>query len=127
MAEEATTSLQEAFDAWESKVDELEAFVATQAFAASHQNAGEYVEWAVDECREAFDGQLDALRQLGDVLEGQLQEMAVEVKRSADTLVEQSGAALTKDLDETNQVLAEALQALAGVKALLASYSFVQV
>jgi hypothetical protein len=127
LAEEATATLHEAFGGWEAKVDELEAFVATQAFAASHQNAREYVDWAVEECGDSMGETLDGLRQLGDVLEGQLRELAAEVQGCAEAVVEQSGAELMTNLESTGGALAAALQALGAIKALLARYTFVQV
>ena len=126
LAQEATSALQQAFDGWEAQVDDLETFVATQAFAASHENARAYVEWAIEECRENLEAQLDGLKQLGEVLEGQLQELVSEVHQSRQAVLEQGGTELVTNLEDTAQTLASALQALSGVQALLVSYTFLQ-
>jgi hypothetical protein len=127
LAEEATAALHDGFGGWEARVDELEAFVEAQAFAASRRNAAEYVEWAVGECAELTGGTLDALRLLGETIEAQLQELAAEVQRGREAVLEPSGTALIADLDGTAGGLASALQALAAVKELLARYTFVRI
>jgi hypothetical protein len=127
LAEEATAALHDGFGGWEAKVDELEAFVEAQAFAASRRNAAEYVEWAVGECAELTGETLDALRLLGETLEAQLQELAAEVHRGREAVLEPSGTELIADLEGTAGGLASALQALAAVKELLARYTFVRI
>jgi len=125
LAEESTAALQAAFDDWESKVDELEEYVSTQGFQASHQHAHDVVEYALGECQTAFTEQLDQLRQVVEVLAGQLQELTAEVQGSGDTVVVETGAELGMGLDGTRDAVANALSALSSVRDLLASYSFV--
>jgi hypothetical protein len=126
LTEEHPAALQQAFDEWESHVHELEDFVSTQAFVASRENAHAYVEWAVAECQEACQEQLDGLRHEVELVEHQIQEMASTVHASGQALVEQSGQELVGALGGTQQEAAAALAALGAVRSLLAAYSFME-
>ena len=127
LAEEATAALHEGFGGWEAKVDELEAFVEAQAFAASRRNAAAYAEWAMAECAERTAEALDALRALGETLEARLQELAAEVQRGREAVLEPGGTELVAGLEGTAGGMASALQALSAVKELLARYTFVRI
>jgi chromosome segregation ATPase len=51
LAEEHAHALQGAFDHWESKLGELEEYVKTHGFLASHDHAHAYVDYALGECK----------------------------------------------------------------------------
>jgi len=127
LAEEGPAALQAAFDDWESKVDELEAYVSTQAFVASHEHAHAVVDYALGHGQAVCEQELERLRPLLEVLGGQLQELAAEVERSGEAVAEQSGTELVRELDDTRQGIATALSALGSVRDRLATYTFVQI
>mgnify|MGYP001591209906 CR=1 FL=1 len=126
LAEEYTVALQAAFDEWESKVEELEEYVSTQGFVASHDHARAYVDYAAGECQTGYGEQLDGIRQVVEALGGQLEELAAEARRSGDTVVAQTGTDLTGGLDGTRDAVADTLSALGSVRDVLGSYTFVQ-
>lgn len=125
LAEESTAALQKAYDDWESRVDDLEQYVATQGFNASRQHAHNVADYALEQCRTASLQQLDDLQPLLDALGAQLQDLAAGAQRATDALVAQAGAALAQELDGTATSAAAAVGALDAVRALLSSYSFV--
>jgi hypothetical protein len=127
LAEEHTHALQAAFDEWESKIEELEEYVATRAFQASHQHAHDVVDYAFRECQTSIAQHLDQLHEFVGLLVGQVQELAAEAQRSEDALVARSGTDLAGGLQGTCDAVANALSALGSVRELLASYSFVVV
>jgi DNA repair exonuclease SbcCD ATPase subunit len=126
LTEEHPATLQQSYDDWENHLEELEDFVSNQAFVTSRANVHAYVEWAVGECQEACEEQLDALRQVVDVVEQQLQEMATAAQTGSQELVDQSGTELVAALGGSHQEATAALAALGAVRALLASYSFME-
>jgi len=127
LAEEATAALQRAFDGWNSELGELEQHVVTQGFEASYGHARAVVELAIEECRSASQQQLDALKQLVGVLQGQLKELATEIEQAASGLVDQAGHELVQELERTQTASTQAVAALDRVRSTLGSYSFVEV
>jgi hypothetical protein len=125
LAEEHTAALQAAFDEWEAKVDALEEYVSTEGFTGSHDHARAYVDYALGECRTAYDEQLDGVRRMAEALTAQLQELAAEAGRVAEAVVAEVGGELLGRLDDTSEAVASAASALGSVGDLLASYSFV--
>ncbi len=127
LAEEMTGALQQAFDDWEPKVDQLEEYVATKGFQTSQHHAHDVVDYALEECQTACGHQLEDLQQLVGILVTQLGELATEVHHSADTLVTQAGTELAQELDRTRDAGVNAVAALDAVRQRLAAYSFVEV
>jgi len=125
-AEECIQSMQEAFDDWSSRVDELETYVAQQGYGASHQHALDVVEEVMGRCETASRPHLDELTQTVSLLEGQLQQLASEVARAGGDLVEQRGARLLSALDETRGAAEKALTGLDRVRQELAARSFME-
>ena len=126
LADATTQAFQETYDEWESGVDEMEDHVVTKGYEASHRHARDVVEYAVEECDQACGRHLDVVQQMVGALQGELQQMATEVARSADELVAQTGAELVRELERTRQAAGAAVAALDGVRGVLASYSFVE-
>jgi chromosome segregation ATPase len=126
LAEQLTTSLQESYDEWEAEVDKLEQHVATESFNASHPHVEQCVEAALEECETACGQQVDELKQLVGVLVSQLQELATDVGKSANSLVAEAGAELVRQLGEVHTAGAAAVAALDNVKQTLASYTFLE-
>lgn len=127
LAEAAAEAFKDAYQQWESAVDDLEAYVVSQGYEASREHARAVVEYAAEECASACNTRMDELLQLVGVLEGQLKQMAGEVEQSAEHLVVQAGAQLLQDLEATHKSAAAAVAALDAVKRELAQYSFVEV
>jgi chromosome segregation ATPase len=123
LTDAAPAALQIVFDGWEAKVDELEKYVATQGFVASHSHARAIVEWAFDECRAACKTHVESVAALVEETVRPLQELAAEVQAAGDALVGVGGE-LAGALDDTRDAAVKAHCALDAVKGLLASYSF---
>ena len=126
LAQEHAQALQAVFDEWQSKVVELEEYVSAQGFAASQQHAHGVVEYALGECRTGLAKHLDEARQVVEVLIGQLQELAAEVRGSGEALVQQAGSELGHGLEAARDAVNDALAALGSTRDRLASYSFVE-
>ena len=116
--------LQQVFEDWESKVDQLEDHVSTQGFLASHIHARAVVDWALEECRTACEDHLQSARAVVEKAAEPLGELKEALKMAGDAL---SGAAgeLAEGLSATRQSVAEAVSSLVAVSELLASFSFV--
>ena len=126
LEDQVTTELQASFDDWQSKVDELEDYVGTQGFMASHTHALAVVEWAVEQCRVACQDHLDKLDGVLDAAIRPLQALAADVERAGDTLV--AGATdLLRGLDGTRDTARDTRAALGRVRELLNAYSFLAV
>jgi uncharacterized phage infection (PIP) family protein YhgE len=127
LAEQATHALQAAFDEWESKLGELEAYVKTKGFLASHDHARAYVDYAAAECGLLVGEQLDRLRPMIDGTGSQVQELASQVQTSSGLLAADSGSELVKDVDAGRESAVSAVSALDSVRNSLASLRFVQI
>jgi uncharacterized protein YukE len=126
LTDEYLASLQTTFDDWESKVDELEAYVAGEGFKTSHEHAQAVVEYAMEECQTAFTHQLDELRQLVQTMAGEVHELVAETQRAAETIVDHGGAELVVGLDTTRQAVDKAATALGTARDLLVSHRFME-
>lgn len=124
LAEEQTQALQQAYDEWEGRVDELEDYVLKQGYQASRQHAKDVVEYAMDECETGSLEQVEELQQVVGILETQLQELATEVERASKDLVDQNGEKLTRELDEAREAAVKAVAGLDKMKQELAERSF---
>jgi hypothetical protein len=127
LAEETTAALQEAYGEWESKVDELETYVATQGFQASHEHARAVVDFALEECRVATEKQLVELRELAVAWRQHLDELSGHIDEQAARHVAGPGSELVGQLEQATASASAALAALDRVKQELAAYSFVEV
>lgn len=126
LVEEGAAALQEAFDEWESGIDELEDYVAAQGFVVSHSHAHAVVGWALDECQTACEAHLEALNALFEETARPLQELATELQRAGDILAGR-GTDLISALDGTRESATPGVSALDAVKDLLASFSFMRI
>lgn len=126
LAQEMTAALQQAFEEWEPKVEELEAYVAGRGFETSQQHAHDVVEYALGECRTSCGHHLDEVQHLVGVLVGQLGELASGIHDAADALVMQAGAELLQELEQAHACGQGAVSALDAVKQSLAGYSFME-
>jgi hypothetical protein len=124
LVEEGTVALQGVFDDWDAKVDELEDYVSTQGFLASHSHARAIVDWALAEARTACEGHLEGLDTLLDETVRPLQELGADLTRAAEILAGDA-ARFVDQLDGTRVSAAGAVSALDSIRELLARYSFV--
>jgi ElaB/YqjD/DUF883 family membrane-anchored ribosome-binding protein len=127
LSETAAAALQGVYDEWESMVDRLEEYVVSQGYEASHQHARNVVEYAAEECDTACNQRIDEVKQVVELLQSQLKELADDVEQSADRVVSQTGAQLLQELASTQKSAVAAVAALDGVRQQLAQYSFVEV
>jgi len=127
LAEEAAHQLQAAFDQWEAKVGELETYVKTKGFLASHDHAQAYVDYAAGECELYFQEHLDGVRSLVQGAAGQLQELGSQAHAAAASLVEDGGSRLVEQLEPAQAAAEAAVSVLDGVKDALATRSFVRI
>lgn len=126
LAQEMTAALQQAFEEWAPKVDDLEAYVTGRGFETSRQHARDVVEYAMGECRTACGHSLDEVHHLVGVLVTELAELASGVHVATDALVTQAGADLLQELERARTCGQGAVTALDAVKQHLASYSFME-
>lgn len=126
LEEQLAAELQASFDDWQSKVDELEDYVSTQGFMASHTHALAVVEWAIEQCRGACQDHLAKLDGVVEAAIRPLQVLAADVERAGNALA--AGATeLVHGLDGTRDAARDAGAALGTVRELLNSYSFLAV
>jgi hypothetical protein len=123
LVEEGTVALQDVFDGWEARVDELEDHVSTQGFLASHTHARAVVDWALAEAKTACQEHLDSLGELVGETIHPLQQLGSDLTRAAEVLAGDA-ASLLVELDDTRAAAATAVAALDAVRELLAGYSF---
>lgn len=124
MADGAVDRLNAVCDAWEGKVDELEAHVEAQGFVASRSHARAVVDWAMDECRRVCEEELNGFDERVAGAVRPLEEFARQADETADALAE-TAADLATRLREAHQAGAGAVAALEATTALLGRYSFV--
>lgn len=124
--EQGAAMLEAAFEEWESKVDGLEEHVSSQGFLASHGHARAVVAWALEECHQACEAQLESLQAVVAEAVDPLQALGAAAERQIAALAGSTGA-LMAELADTLQSAAGAVSALDEVKELLASYTFVEV
>ena len=126
LADQHTQELQQTYDEWEQRVDELEGYVLTKGYQASHQHAKDVVEYALDECESGSLEQVDDVRQVVGILEGQLQQLAAEVARAGQELASGSGQKLAQELNAARDSAVKALAGLDNMKHELAQRSFME-
>jgi len=126
LAEEHTQELQQAYQDWESKLGQLEEYVASKSFEASRQHAHDVVDYALDECEKGCTHQLEDLQHVVGVLVTQLQQLAGEAEHAAEALVDQAGAQLLNELDLAHTTGSGAVAALDAVKQRLAAHTFME-
>lgn len=124
LTEDRTQPLQEVFDEWSGHIDELERYVLQQGYDASHQHALDVVAYAIDECETGSRQRVEELTQVVSLLEGQLRQLATEVDRAGDSLTNQSGARLLRELDEAREAAERTVSGLDRVRQELAARSF---
>lgn len=124
LEEEIVSGLETAFADWESKATELEEYVSSQSFGASHAHAQAVVEWALEQCRSACQEHLAGLDGVYQAAIGPLRTLAWNVQESSESLAE-GARELVLELDGTADAARNALRALGSVRDLLAAYSFV--
>ena len=126
LAEECATALQDAFDDWTEKVEEIEELVDEQGFEAARDHAQEVVDWAIAECAGSHQEELDQLADVVGVVEDALTELRSDVGVCQTDVGEEGRGALEEALSETGQALANMTATLDSVKAFLARYTFVE-
>jgi len=124
--EECATALQEAFDDWAEKIDQVEELVNEQGFEAAREHAQEVVDWALGECADAHEEELDRLGDVVEVVEEALNELKSDVGECQTDVGEEGRSALEDAMNETSQALANMTATLDAVKAFLARYTFVE-
>jgi chromosome segregation ATPase/tetrahydromethanopterin S-methyltransferase subunit G len=123
LADRTAQALQVAFEKWEERVDQLEEYVATQAFVASHAHARTVVDRAMEDCASACRTQLAALRTRADETAAPLAALAASLTAGADALA-QRGTDLNAELTDLGASAAAATAALDAVRGVLARYTF---
>ena len=125
LTDEIPSALQETLGEWESKVEQAEQYVASQAFQASRPHAQGMVDYAMSECRTQATRQMDDLQQLMTILTGQLQQFGSEIHAAAEALVDQAGAQLNQGLEQAREAAGQAVGALDAMKDQLGVHGFV--
>jgi hypothetical protein len=125
LAAAGASALEASFAEWEGKVGELEQFVSSQGFLASHAHARAVVSWSLKQCENAADASLKGLKTLLDEALGPLQDLSVAVEALAGAVRERA-ATVAVELDGSREAAERAASELRAVHTLLASYSFVE-
>lgn len=124
--QDCTDGLQEAYEKWGTALAFMEDTVVERSYAAAPDHAQQVIEFALEECKKAYDEGLDELTSVAQVVEDALGELKDEASRRADAVRQDGQEALSSGHGELTQALAEAVSALDAVKQLLASFTFVQ-
>lgn len=125
LVEDCGSAIQEAYDDWSAKLDEVVGTVEEKGFDAAQDHAKEVVDYALEQCAQAHEGELERLMQVVQLVEEALDTVKTDVEGRRGSLAEDGKEALDDGANETKQALADALEALDQVKQLLASYTFV--
>jgi uncharacterized phage infection (PIP) family protein YhgE len=125
LVDECGSAVQAAYDDWSAKLDEVVDKVEEEGFEAAKDHAKEVVEYALDQCAQAHEKELERLMQLVQLVEEALDTVKTDVEGHRDNVSQDGKDALDEGVSETKQALADALEALDQVKQLLASYTFV--
>jgi len=125
IADECTQNLQTAYDEWQGHVEELEDLVKAK-FEELPENAQEVVEYAMTECTTGHEEEFDRLFDVVTEIEQALERLTGTVDETGTDIGEEGRGAIDSRLSETSQALVRTVEALDRVKALLASYTFVQ-
>jgi ABC-type transporter Mla subunit MlaD len=126
LVDECGSAVQAAYDDWSAKLDEVVEKVEEEGFDAARDHVKEVVEFALDQCAEAHEKELERLMQVVQLVEEALDTVKTDVEGHRGDLA-QDKEALDEGVNETKQALADALEALDQVKQLLASYTFVSI
>jgi hypothetical protein len=125
MQEELVASIEGAYERWDTKVAELEAFMA-DFFDDARRHGDETVTRCLEQCTQ---GHSEAVEEMGEAVRATLlpsiQELAQAVE-VAGALVGETAEGLTGGLGATASAVEDATRGLEGVRQLLASYTFVQ-
>jgi len=124
---ECAQALEEAYGKWEAALAQIEETVIERSYAAAPEHAQEVIAFALSECKEAMDEGLDDLAGAAGLVEDTLGELAQEATRRADAVRNDGQNELSSGHAELIKALTEAAGALDQVKALLASFTFVQI
>jgi hypothetical protein len=122
---ECGNALQAAYDDWSAKLDEVLDTIEEDAFDAAKDHVQAVVEYALEKCSEAHAKEFDALVEVVDLVDEALSTMKDEVGECQTDVGQEGKDALDTGLQETEQALASALEALDQVRDLLARYTFV--
>jgi DNA anti-recombination protein RmuC len=125
LVEDCGSAIQEAYDDWSAKLDEVVGTVEEKGFDAAQDHAKEVVDYALEQCAQAHEAELERLMQVVQLVEEALDTVKTDVEGRRGSLAEDGKEALDDGANETKQALADALEALDQVKQLLASYTFV--
>jgi hypothetical protein len=124
--QECADALEGAYEKWQTALAHMEETVVERSYAAAPDHAQEVIDYALGECKKAYEEGLDDLTGVAEVVEGALDELQQEASRRADALRQEGQEALSSGHGELTQALTEAAGALDAVKQLLASFTFVQ-
>jgi len=126
LTEECTTALQNAYDDWSAKLDEVMQLVREDGFEAAAENADEVVAWALGECATKHEEEFNRLMEVAEVVQQALTTLQDELGEHKTDVAEEGRNALEGAMAETQTALTGMIGALDAVKQTLASYSFVQ-
>lgn len=124
--QECSEGLTQAYEKWQDALAFMEDTVVERAYAAAPDHAQQVIEFALGECKKAYDEGLDELTSVAQAVEDALGELKEEASRRADAVRQEGQEALSSGHGELTQALSEAVSALDTVKRLLASFTFVQ-
>jgi DNA anti-recombination protein RmuC len=124
---ECTTALQEAYDDWSAKLDEVLSSVEEEGFSAAQTQAEEVVEWALQEAATGHEQELERLLEVVGVVQEALQTLRDEnIGESRTDVGEEGRNALEQALGETEAALQGMIGALDACRQTMSNYSFVQ-
>ena len=127
LTQECTTALQEAYDDWSGRLDEVLATVEEEGFEAAEAQAQEVVDWALTETATGHEQELERLLEVVGIVQEALQTLRDESIGESKTDVGDEGRnALDQAITETETALSGMIGALDAVRQVLSNYSFVQ-
>lgn len=124
--QEAEQEIDQAHTDFAARVDEATQLVQQQAFEAAGNHIKEVVQYAIEETGKACDEQIAELTQLSTDLASLLAGLKAELEAARGKIQDEGQEPLHGDMDELTAAVGSAQGALDQVKALLASYTFVQ-
>jgi gas vesicle protein len=127
LVEECGGALQNAYDEWSSRLDEVLETVSDDAFEAAHANGQEVVEWALGECAKKHDEEFDQLMQVAAVVREAVRALQEDVAEATTDVGEEGRNALDQALAETQAALVGMVGALDACRQVMSNYSFCQV
>jgi chromosome segregation ATPase len=124
--QEAGQEVDQAHVDFTTRVNEATHLVQEQAFEAAGNHIKEVVHYAIEECGKAHQEQIAELTQLSTGLASLLEGLKGELDTARGRIHDEGQEPLHGDMDELTTAVGSAQGALDQVKALLASYTFVQ-